>query len=140
MVKQYEASQNVNRLTSFMARRGWGRTEVLTTTGRKTGGKREVPVSPIELDGVEYLVSPYGEVGWVRNVRAHPEVTLRHGSDERRVSLEEVTGEEAAATVGAYYDRETFPRPYMDVPDNPTIADFSAKAALFPVFRVVARA
>jgi deazaflavin-dependent oxidoreductase (nitroreductase family) len=139
MVKQYEASANVNRLTSFMARRGWGRTEILTTTGWKSGGSRQVPVSPIEVGGTEYLVAPYGEVAWVRNVGADPVVTLRHGSKERQVRLEEVSGEQAAEMVAAYYERETFPRPYMDVPENPTKADFTAKAGLFPVFRVTPR-
>lgn len=136
MAKPYEANSNINRLTSWMARRGWGRTEVLTTTGQMSGKPRQVPVSPIELGGSEYLVAPYGEVAWVRNVRSNPNVTLRHGSRDRRVRLEEITGEEAAETVAAYYARETFPRPYMDVPENPTMADFAAKAGRFPVFRV----
>ncbi len=139
MAKPYEASANINRLTSWMARRGWGRTEVLTTTGRMSGKPRQVPVSPIELGDSEYLVAPYGEVAWVHNVRSDPNVTLRHGSSERRVRLEEVSGDVAAETVAAYYARETFPRPYMDVPDNPTTADFAATAGRFPVFRVEAR-
>ncbi|HEU4917209.1 MAG TPA: nitroreductase family deazaflavin-dependent oxidoreductase [Acidimicrobiia bacterium] len=139
MAKPYEASANINRLTSWMARRGWGRTEVLTTTGRMSGKSRQVPVSPIELGGSEYLVAPYGEVAWVRNVRSDPNVTLRHGSSERRVRLEEVAGHVATEAVAAYYARETFPRPYMDVPDNPTTADFAATAGRFPVFRVEAR-
>jgi deazaflavin-dependent oxidoreductase (nitroreductase family) len=139
MVKPYEASPNVNRLTSFMARRGWGRTEVLTTTGRKSGEARQVPVSPMEMNGAEYLVAPYGEVAWVRNVRADPKATLRHGSVERHVRLEEVSGDVAAAVVAAYYARESFSRPYMDVPESPTTADFAAKAGSFPVFRVDTR-
>jgi deazaflavin-dependent oxidoreductase (nitroreductase family) len=140
MAKEYEASQNVNRLTSWMARRGWGRTEVLITTGRSSGQLREVPVSPIEMGGSEYLVAPYGAVSWVHNVRADPNVTLRHGSKRRSVRLQEVTGDVAAETVAAYYSRESFPRPYMDVPVNPTPSDFAAKATLFPVFRVEPRA
>lgn len=139
MVKQYEASPNVNRFTSWMARRGWGRTEVLTTKGWKSGEKRQVPVSPIEIEGSEYLVAPYGEVSWVRNVRSDPNVTLRHGSGERPVRLVEVTGEVAAEAVAAYYARETFPRSYMDVPEDPTVVDFAAKAGDFPVFRVESR-
>jgi hypothetical protein len=52
------------------------------------------------------------------------------------VRLEEVTGSPAASAAAAYYERESFARPYMDVPENPTEADFAAKTALFPVFRV----
>lgn len=89
--KRYEVTSStrmVNRFTSWVARRGLGKIEVLTTMGRKSGQPRNVPVSPIEIDGVEYVVSPYGEVSWVRNVRANPTVTMRHGSKERRVRLE----------------------------------------------------
>jgi deazaflavin-dependent oxidoreductase (nitroreductase family) len=123
-----------------MAKRGWGRTEVLTTRGRKSGQERQVPVSPIEVEGTEYLVAPYGEVAWVRNARAEPDVALRRGSTDRQVRLAEVSGDAAAEAVAAYYARETFPRPYMDVPENPTVADFAAKAGEFPVFRVESRA
>jgi hypothetical protein len=56
------------------------------------------------------------------------------------VRLAEVSGDSASGAVAAYYARETFPRPYMDVPENPTLADFVAKAGEFPVFRVETRA
>jgi deazaflavin-dependent oxidoreductase (nitroreductase family) len=136
MAKKYEVTRNVNRLMSWAARRGMGKTQLMTTTGRKSGERREVPVSPLELDGVEYVVSPYGEVSWVHNVRSNPSVTLRHGSKQREVRLAEITGPTAASAAAAYYQRESFARPYMDVPENPTEADFAAKSALFPVFRV----
>ena len=57
MAKQYQATLGINRITSAVARLGIGRTQVMTTTGRKTGEPRRVPVSPIVADGVEYLVS-----------------------------------------------------------------------------------
>jgi deazaflavin-dependent oxidoreductase (nitroreductase family) len=137
MAKQYQATHGINRITSALARLGIGRTEVLTTTGRKTGAPRRVPVSPIVLDGVEYLVSPYGEVGWVRNARADPTVTLSHGSKTRRARLEEVTDRLGAPVVAAYHARESFSRPYMDVPADPTVEDFESRPGMFPVFRVV---
>lgn len=138
MAKGYQPTRGVNMLTSWMAKRGMGRTELMTTTGRRSGETRQVPVSPIVLDGVEYLVAPYGQVGWVRNARANPTVTLRHGSKERKVRLEEVVGGSGAATVAAYYARESFARPYMDVPEDPTVEDFASRSGQFPVFRVVA--
>ena len=36
----------------------------------------------------------------------------------------------------SYYERETFPRQYMDVPEIPTQADFAGRETDFPVFRV----
>ena len=42
----------------------------LTVVGRRTGEPRRVPVIPVEVGGSRYLVSPYGESNWVRNLRA----------------------------------------------------------------------
>ena len=137
MVKQYQATTGVNRITSALARLGIGRTQVLATTGRKTGAPRRVPVSPIVVEGVEYLVSPYGEVAWVHNVRADPSVTLGFGPKTRQARLEEVAGRAGAEVVAAYYARESFSRPYMDVPADPTVEDLESRPGMFPVFRVV---
>jgi deazaflavin-dependent oxidoreductase (nitroreductase family) len=140
MARKYEVNawtERVARMMSWMARRGIGRTEIMTTTGRKSGQPRSIPVSPIVVDGVEYIVSPYGQVGWVHNVRANPVVGLRHESTKREVRLEEAGGERAAAVVAAYHARENFARGYMDVPENPTLADFEARLDQFPVFLVV---
>jgi deazaflavin-dependent oxidoreductase (nitroreductase family) len=139
MAKKYEVNstiRRINKLTLFLARRGWGRQVMLTTTGRRSGQPREVPLSPITVDGVEFLVAPYGEVAWVRNVRANPEVTIRKGRETRLASLSEVTGE-VPDVLKEYWDREAFAHQYMDVPDSPTIDDFDASGKSFPVFRVV---
>lgn len=119
----------------FVTRRGFGTSQVLITTGRRSGEDRSVPVSPIVVEGIEYVVSPYGEVGWVRNVRAQPLASLQHGKTRRRVSLEEVTGR-AAGIVFAYHQRESYARRFMEVPEDPTLADFESAADSFPVFRV----
>jgi deazaflavin-dependent oxidoreductase (nitroreductase family) len=42
----------------------------LTVAGRRTGEPRKVPLIPVEVGGSRYLVSPYGESEWVRNLRA----------------------------------------------------------------------
>jgi hypothetical protein len=42
----------------------------LTVVGRRTGEPRKVPVIPVEVGQGRYLVSPYGESDWVRNLRA----------------------------------------------------------------------
>jgi deazaflavin-dependent oxidoreductase (nitroreductase family) len=140
MAKRYEVSRTVHRLMSWAARRGMGKTQLMITTGRKSGQKREVPISPLEMNGTEYVVSPYGEVSWVHNVRANPTVTLRHGSKQRQVRLEEVDMASGALVVAAYYERESYARPYMDLPEHPTVDDFVARSALFPVFEVNAGA
>ncbi len=139
MAKQYELNAStlrIGRMMSWMARRGIGKVQVLTTTGRQSGEPRTVPVSPIDIEGIEYLVCPYGEKGWVHNARANPSATLRHGSKVRQIRLDEVHGETAAPVVAAYHARERYARQYMEVPENPTTNDFVQAAALFPVFEV----
>ena len=64
----------INALFSAMIQAGIaGRsTYLLTTTGRRTGRRRTTPVTLIENPGERWLVSPYGDVGWVHNVRPGP--------------------------------------------------------------------
>lgn len=135
MAKEYKAPKLINRLATWLSRIGVGRSVELTTTGRKSGRQRQVPVSPITIDGTEYIVAPYGSVSWVENARANPDVVIRKGLTSRRARLVEVTPE-AAHVVAAYYDREAFPRQYMDIPDEPTEEDFEKVSGSFPVFRV----
>ena len=50
---------------------------LLTVRGRKSGLPRTTPVNLIEYQGRRWLVAPYREVAWVRNVRAAGEVESR---------------------------------------------------------------
>ncbi len=135
MVKEYKAPKAINLLMTRLSRFGVGSSVELITTGRSTGRQRSVPVSPITVEGIEYLVAPYGAVGWVENARADPTAVLRKGRTFRHVDLVEVTAE-AAQVVAAYYERERYPRPYMDLPDEPTLADFEEASGQFPVFQI----
>jgi deazaflavin-dependent oxidoreductase (nitroreductase family) len=60
--------------------RGPGFIRLLTVTGRRTGVDRTTPVVPVVTDRGRWLVSPYGEVGWVRNARAAGRVRLTRGA------------------------------------------------------------
>jgi deazaflavin-dependent oxidoreductase (nitroreductase family) len=140
-MREYEVKPSVKRVNGvmmWMAKRGMGPTSVLTTTGRKSGEARSVPVSPIAFGDQEYLVSPYGTVGWVRNARADDLATLGRKGDDRPVRLVEVTGS-ASDVVHAYWQREKYSRRFMDVPDDPSPGDFQERSAAFPVFIVQPR-
>lgn len=106
---------------------------VLTTTGRRSGLQREVPVSPITHGGATYLVSPYGQVSWVHNVRADPRAKLRRGGNVREVVLREVTEPEV---LRRYYRSQPVASRFMEIPGEGDLADFAAVAHRFPVFRV----
>jgi len=59
------------RLANPLAMRSSARgVATLTVVGRRTGKPRKVPVIPVEVGQSRYLVSPYGESEWVRNLRA----------------------------------------------------------------------
>lgn len=135
MAKEYTAPTTVNSIVKLINRTGIGRSKTLTTLGRKSGELREVPVSPIAVDNETYLVAPYGAVSWVLNARADPSASLQSGRSIRDCRLVDVTGD-VPHVVKAYYERETFPRRYMDLPESPTIEDFEKARELFPVFRV----
>jgi deazaflavin-dependent oxidoreductase (nitroreductase family) len=138
VAETYEATAGKRLFSSFvgvLARLGVGNFALLTTTGRRSGRSRTVTIAPISEGGVDYLVSPYGDSGWVCNLRADPEARLRRGRSNREVRMIEETGGHPAL-VKQYYEREAFARRFMDVPTDPTTADFVAAASRFPVFRV----
>lgn len=55
-----------------------GDVATLTVLGRLSGRPQHVPVIPVEVDDTQYLVSPYGDSQWVRNLRASGVAELSH--------------------------------------------------------------
>ena len=47
-----------------------GPNTLLTVRGRRSGKPRTVPVAVTEVDGRRFVVGAYGDVHWVRNLRA----------------------------------------------------------------------
>lgn len=138
MAEKYEVTTGKRMVSWLTARFAWmgiGNFVVLTTTGAKTGRPRRVTLSPITDEGKEYLVSPYGDSGWVLNARAEPMAQIRRGGNIRSVRLVEVTGERPEL-VKRYHDREAFARRYMDVPGDAAVEDFAAVPERFPIFEI----
>ena len=138
MAKRYVVDgrvRAVNAVVRTMAQLGIsGRRVSMTTAGRRSGDRRSVPVTPVDVEGKRYIVSPYGEVGWVHNVRSNPHVELRRGSRTERAVLTELPAGGRAPILEAYVATEEITRPYFGVPERPTTADFAAVAAAHPVF------
>lgn len=68
---------------------------VLTVLGRKSGQPRSTPVTPMTVDGDEYVVGGFPGADWVRNAQANPDATLGQGKRARRVRLVEMSPDEA---------------------------------------------
>jgi deazaflavin-dependent oxidoreductase (nitroreductase family) len=62
---------------------------LLTVRGRKSGVPRTTPLAIVAVDGRRWVWSPWGEVHWVRNLRAAGRATV-----EVRRKTEEVTATE----------------------------------------------
>jgi deazaflavin-dependent oxidoreductase (nitroreductase family) len=127
----------VNATMGSLIRLGIGgkTTYLLTTTGRKSGLPRTTPVNLME-NGDRYLVSPYGEVAWVHNIRADPEVVLQRGRTRLRARTEAVDAAEAGPVLQRYVRKVRITAPYFDARDDDPVDSFVAEAPRHPVFRV----
>jgi deazaflavin-dependent oxidoreductase (nitroreductase family) len=72
---------------------------LLTVRGRKSGLPRTTPVAVCENDGRRGLISPFGEVDWVRNLRAAGRATISVGRRKEEVNAVELGPTEAAAFI-----------------------------------------
>jgi deazaflavin-dependent oxidoreductase (nitroreductase family) len=128
-----------NSVTTVMIRLGVGPAglQLLRVRGRTTGLERTTPVNVIEVDGRRWLVAPYGEVGWVRNLRAAGQADLLRAGRAEHVRPREAAADEAVPVLRAYLGRlRRVVGPYFDVtPDSPDAA-FAAEAPRHPVFQV----
>ena len=69
---------------------------LLTVKGRVTGNSRRNPVGLFKRDGRSYLFSTFGNVNWVRNLRAAGPATIRRGFHKTQYFPVELAPEEAA--------------------------------------------
>ncbi len=78
--------------------------ETLTVTRRHSGTPQRIPVIPVDVDGVRFVVSTRGESEWVRNVRADSNVLLGAGP-ATAYRVREVGESERPAVLAAYRDK-----------------------------------
>jgi deazaflavin-dependent oxidoreductase (nitroreductase family) len=136
------ARKAVNVLVTAMLRLGVGSKSgyLLTTTGRRTGRPRTTPVILVEGDGERWLVSPYGQVGWVLNVRALPEVSLRRGRTTELLHAEEAGAQAAGTVLRRYVGQVPITAPFFDARAEDPESAFAAEAPRHPVFRLTEHA
>jgi deazaflavin-dependent oxidoreductase (nitroreductase family) len=67
---------------------------LITIRGRKSGLPRANPVAIIEVKGKRWIWAPWGEVHWVRNLRAAGQATISKGGRAEEVRAIELSAEE----------------------------------------------
>lgn len=104
MVMAYLKPQAFTRhvVNPLASRLQTGGVATLTVPGRRTRRARTVPVIPVEVEGIRYLVSPYGESDWVRNLRAAGKATLARKGKVETVQASEIAVPGRAAIIAAY--------------------------------------
>ena len=75
---------------------------VLTVPGRKSGRERSTPVTPMSIDGKEYVVAGFPGADRVANVRAAGQATLARGRNVRRVNMVEMSADDARPLLRAF--------------------------------------
>jgi len=91
-----------NPLTRRLLRAGlpMGPNTLLTVRGRTTGLARSAPVAIVNVDGRRYVIGAYGDVHWVRNLRAAGEGTLRLDGRDVVMTARELDRAEAVEFFG----------------------------------------
>ena len=130
----------INPLIATLAKLGFSvhGSQVLAVRRRKTGKVQEVPVNPIEVDAVRYLVAPRGETQWVRNLRAAGVAELRVGQRREQIHVAELENDAKPPVLRAYlrrWQRET--GKFFGVDANASDEELRRRAPDHPVFRIV---
>src|SRR5438128_5275104 len=74
-----------------------GPNALLTVRGRTSGLARTTPVALLVIDGRRWVIGTFGQVNWVRNLRAAGEATLTVNGRPQPVQAVELSTQEAAA-------------------------------------------
>lgn len=140
MARQYVVDDGVrraNRIMSFLTNLGIGISQILTVPGRVSGEPVSVPVTPIDFEGSTYLVGPYGDVNWTKNLRAAGGGTMSKRRKTIEFTATEVTDPDQAGRVLHHYATKIrLTRPYFDAQPDDGPEAYALEADAHPVFRV----
>jgi hypothetical protein len=89
-------------INRFAMATGVVHSQTLTVTRRASKQPQTIPVTPVAVGGVKYLVSTRGESQWVKNVRVDPIVTLKTRSGATKYVVHETPVENRQPILIAY--------------------------------------
>ena len=121
----------------------FGPNVLLTVRGRASGVPRTFPVAIIELDGRRFVQSPFGEVNWVRNLRASGEAVVTKSRKQEQVRAIEVAPEVGGPILRdalARYLNSRLLAPVLGrlfkFRRDSTLEDYIAEARMHPMFEL----
>ena len=122
-----------------------GPNALLTVRGRNSGQLRTTPVALVEVNGRRWVQSPFGDVNWVRNLRAAGEATITVNRRPESVEAVELSTAETARffkdVLGPYVGRIPLGRWLVSLLGlGEILSDPDAAAAKHPVFELRASA
>lgn len=139
----------MNPLMQAMLRLGlpMGPAVLLTVRGRKSGQPFTTPVGIFERDGQRWLFAEFGQVNWVRNLRASPRAEIRRGRRRESIEAVELSPAEAGAVlrdvvvpwltgpIGRVAATMADPS-LLTVSDATSASDLLREAERFPIFEI----
>jgi len=129
----------MNRLMNGLTRLGVSvrGSRVLEHRGRTTGKLHHTPVNLLTIEGTRYLVAPWGETQWVRNVRhAGGHLVLILGRRRQLCTATEIPVADSVPVLRDYLRRWKFETGmfFDGVSPDSTDAEWAAVASRHPVF------
>jgi deazaflavin-dependent oxidoreductase (nitroreductase family) len=129
---------------------------LLTVRGRTTGLDRTFPIAMLQVGDRRFVQASFGEVNWVRNIRASGQAVVTKGRRSQKVEAIELAPEIAGPILRdtlARYHRSRLLRAllggairppagaqrFLHVRTDDTLEDYVAEARRHPVFELVER-
>ena len=118
---------------------------LLTVRGRVSGEPRTAPVAVIEIDGRRFVIGAYGDVQWIRNLRAAGAGDLQIKGETLRVTASELDlaaattfyGQTLPAYIAAFpWFGRAFAKVFFRIVGPELANDPVRAAALHPVFEL----
>ena len=143
MAKKYSLTGSTKAFNAFakgLLRLGipTGSVILLMVPGRRTGQPRSTVLNLHVENGRRYLVSPYGQVGWVQNVRAAGgRARIKSRGRTEDVRPQELPPTQAAPILKYYAEHFKVVTPYFDAKPGDPVERFAAEADKHPFFEIL---
>ena len=112
---------------------------LITVPGRKSGQPRTTPIAIFDRRGKRYVLTPYGVVDWVRNLRVSGEAILTRRRRAETVHARELPTAEAGLVLEEFIRTGNPIGRFFAISATATHDEFEHAAASHPVFLLEGR-